>query len=272
MLVGEFSRLTHLTTKALHHYHQLGLLEPACTDPVTGYRRYRPDQVDRAHLVRRLRAARMPLAQIRATLAATGAAREQHLLDHLDVLRTELLRTAAAVTSLGALLDRAEPAVHRSVLPAQRCLVSSSEVVPADLGDWCAVVYPRLGAAARTLGLHPQGPYGAAYDATWFSGDGGTVTAFLPVADAPAGSDQFEELEEFEDVTLRVLPGGTYAGALHEGPCSELDLTYGHLGRHVLGLGTGGPGPVREHYVVSGADTADPRALRTEVCWPVTAP
>ncbi len=271
MLVGEFSRLTHLTTKALHHYHQLGLLEPARTDPVTGYRWYGPDQVDRAHLVRRLRAARMPLAQVQATLAATGAEREQHLLEHLDALRAELLGTAAAVASLSALLGRAEPVVTRTVLPAQRCLVSSSEVGPADLADWCAVVYPRLGDAARTLGLHPRGPYGAAYDASWFSGDGGTVTAFLPVAPAPLPAGAPAGGAGPDAVVLRDLPGGTYASAVHEGPCSELDLTYGRLGRHVLGLGVGGSGPVREHYLVSGADTTDPRALRTEVCWPVGA-
>ncbi|PRY14144.1 DNA-binding transcriptional MerR regulator [Kineococcus rhizosphaerae] len=266
MLVGEFSRLTHLTTKALHHYHQLGLLEPAWTDPVSGYRYYTPDQVERAHLVRRLRAARMPLAQIRAALAAVGAEREERLLDHLDVLRAELLETAAAVTSLRALLGRVEPTVHHGELPAQRCLAVAAEVTPADLGEWCAVVYPQLVAAARTGGLPPEGPCGALYEPSWFSGDGGKVTAFLPVAASTS-----RDGAGAAGVAVLDLPGGSYATAVHEGPCSELDLTYGRLGRHVLAAGTDRGGPVREHYLVTTADTRDPRALRTEVCWPVSA-
>lgn len=70
LTVGEFSRLTHLTVKALHHYHESGVLEPAAVDPFTGYRYYGPDQLPAAHLVRRLREVRMPLAEVRALLAA----------------------------------------------------------------------------------------------------------------------------------------------------------------------------------------------------------
>ena len=31
--IGDFSRMTFLTVKALRHYHDVGLLEPARTDP-----------------------------------------------------------------------------------------------------------------------------------------------------------------------------------------------------------------------------------------------
>ena len=43
--VGEFSRMSHLSVKALRHYHEIGLLEPADVDPVNGYRRYTTGQV-----------------------------------------------------------------------------------------------------------------------------------------------------------------------------------------------------------------------------------
>ncbi len=55
LAIGDFSRMTHLTIKALRHYHELGLLEPAEIDPVSGYRcraprqatRRAPDRLDR---------------------------------------------------------------------------------------------------------------------------------------------------------------------------------------------------------------------------------
>jgi len=34
--IGDFSRMTHLSVKALRFYHDQGLLEPARIDPATG--------------------------------------------------------------------------------------------------------------------------------------------------------------------------------------------------------------------------------------------
>jgi protein phosphatase len=63
--IGEFSRLSRLTPKALRLYDELGLLRPASVDPVTGYRFYAPEQVDQARLVAWLRRLGMPLATVR---------------------------------------------------------------------------------------------------------------------------------------------------------------------------------------------------------------
>ena len=38
MTIGRFARLTGLTVKALRHYDELGLFEPAAVDAQTGYR------------------------------------------------------------------------------------------------------------------------------------------------------------------------------------------------------------------------------------------
>src|SRR5262249_25494316 len=55
LAIGDFSRMTHLSVKALRHYHELGLLEPDEIDPASGYRFYRPGQVQTAQVIRRLR-------------------------------------------------------------------------------------------------------------------------------------------------------------------------------------------------------------------------
>src|SRR3954470_15003809 len=43
--IGDFARMTHLSIKALRHYHEVGVLVPAEVDPSSGYRFYRTDQV-----------------------------------------------------------------------------------------------------------------------------------------------------------------------------------------------------------------------------------
>ncbi|HUB22135.1 MAG TPA: MerR family transcriptional regulator [Streptosporangiaceae bacterium] len=66
--IGDFSRMTHLSIKALRFYHDQGLLEPARIDPGSGYRFYEPAQVPVAQVIRRFRDLDMPLDQVKAVL------------------------------------------------------------------------------------------------------------------------------------------------------------------------------------------------------------
>lgn len=72
--IGEFSRMTHLTIKALRHYQEAGLLAPDEVDPVTGYRRYTVAQVPTALLVGHLRSLDLPVPAVREVLLASSPA------------------------------------------------------------------------------------------------------------------------------------------------------------------------------------------------------
>jgi protein phosphatase len=73
LTIGEFARASRLSAKALRLYDELGLLRPAAVDPVNGYRRYSPDQLETARVVAWLRRIGMPLAEIRAVVGMPGA-------------------------------------------------------------------------------------------------------------------------------------------------------------------------------------------------------
>jgi len=98
--IGRFARVTGLTVRALRHYHELGLLEPARVDAETGYRLYALEQAEEAELIRRLRELGLPLGEIRAVLA--GADALERLRTHRDVL-------AARVEELDRVIDGQEP-------------------------------------------------------------------------------------------------------------------------------------------------------------------
>lgn len=68
LTIGELARRSRLSLKALRLYDEQGLLRPHEVDPVTGYRYYRPDQVERAWRIGLLRRAGMPLARIAVVL------------------------------------------------------------------------------------------------------------------------------------------------------------------------------------------------------------
>ncbi|MFF8833465.1 MerR family transcriptional regulator [Streptomyces sp. NPDC015131] len=102
MPIGTFARRSGLTPSALRFYADSGLLRPAETDPVTGYRHYREAQVPRAAALRGLREIGMPLTAVAEVLdAAPGEA--SRLVDaHVARVLGEAAgarRTAAAVTA-----------------------------------------------------------------------------------------------------------------------------------------------------------------------------
>lgn len=68
MAIGEFSRRSRLSLKALRLYDELSLLRPASVDDSTGYRYYREEQVHLARLIGLLRGLDMPLDRISAVL------------------------------------------------------------------------------------------------------------------------------------------------------------------------------------------------------------
>ncbi|MEW9530269.1 MerR family transcriptional regulator [Microbispora sp. NPDC049125] len=74
LTIGAFAKASRLSPKALRLYDELGLLVPARTDPLSGYRMYHPAQLERARLVAGLRRLGMPLARIRAVCDLEPAA------------------------------------------------------------------------------------------------------------------------------------------------------------------------------------------------------
>lgn len=68
--IGEMARAGGLPVSALRFYDGAGLLVPRRVDPRSGYRRYGRDQVPVARLLARLRRVGMPLAEMRALVAA----------------------------------------------------------------------------------------------------------------------------------------------------------------------------------------------------------
>jgi DNA-binding transcriptional MerR regulator/effector-binding domain-containing protein len=266
LTIGDFSRMTHLSVKALRHYHDMGVLEPAAIDPFTGYRSYDTSQVGSAQVIRRLRDLGMPLDSIAAVLAAPDLeARNREIAAHLARMERQLEQTQASVASLRALLTgpAERPAIELRAIPAVTALAVRQMVDAADLTEWGGGAFDALAAALSAAGLTAAGPYGALYPGDFFELERSEITAFLPVTSGGAGLDPAGR------VRLLEIPAIEAAVAVHEGAFSEIDRTYGAVGAVVAERAIGVDGPIREYYLVSSADTDDVAKHRTEVCWPV---
>ena len=263
LTIGEFSKMTYLSVKALRHYHDVGLLEPIDIDAETGYRRYSTAQVSTAQAIRRFRELDMPIEHVRAVLDAPDVtSRNEAILVHLRHMQEQLERTQTTVASLQALLEdvrRTSTVTRRSIGPTSSVAISEM-VAFDDSGEWCGAAFDELHGELTNAGLTPSGPDGALYFSDFFELGFGKVVAFVPITGAVHTTGRTERLD---------LPAADFAVLVHEGPFVDLDRTYGALGTHVALQRIGVDGPIREHYVVAGADV-DPRDHRTEVCWPIT--
>jgi DNA-binding transcriptional MerR regulator len=62
--IGEFSQLSQVTVKTLHHYDEMDLLKPAHIDRFTNYRYYTLEQLPRVHRIMALKELGLSLEQI----------------------------------------------------------------------------------------------------------------------------------------------------------------------------------------------------------------
>ena len=62
--IGEFSNLSQVSVKTLHHYDDIGLLQPAHIDAQTGYRYYEAVQLTRLYRIRALKELGFSLEEI----------------------------------------------------------------------------------------------------------------------------------------------------------------------------------------------------------------
>lgn len=266
LTIGDFSRMTHLSVKALRHYHEIGLLDPIAVDPGSGYRLYDAEQVPVAQVIRRLRDLGMALEDIRQVLQAPDlASRNRAISDHLQRMESELEQTKANVASLRRLLRtprNPNPHVEFRSLPQTRSIAIKERVTTDSLDEWWTDAFRELHSAASGSRLARSGPDGALYGSEWFEDEVGDVVAFTPVAgNADVRGDR--------RVQPYVVPAAELAVLLHKGPLRDLDQTYAALGKFVSERAIGVEGLIREYYLVTSLETPDEVSHRTEVAWPI---
>ncbi|OYO12427.1 MerR family DNA-binding transcriptional regulator [Enemella evansiae] len=101
LTIGEFALQTGLTQRALRLYAERGILLPASVDPINGYRRYAPEQVRTGMLVRALREAAVPMAEL-ADLDSFSIAEHRESLRRRRSAEDEALLVAEAIDGFDA--------------------------------------------------------------------------------------------------------------------------------------------------------------------------
>jgi DNA-binding transcriptional MerR regulator len=262
--IGDFSRATFLSVRMLRHYHEVGLLEPVDVDADSGYRRYAPEQIVMAQVIRRFRDLDMPLEDIQIVLQAPDVeTRNQVIANHLARLESSLAQTQQIVASVRSLLDRPQDSSvtieHRHVAATPAALITDI-VETAEVVAWYRGAMGEVAATLSAQDIKPTGPLGGVYDTELFTEGRGRITIFLPCDSLP---------QPVGRVSTSIIPPAELAMTVHLGSNTEVDRTYGALAAYVTKHALAVEGPIREYYLVGPSDTQDETRWQTEIGWPI---
>ena len=270
--IGTFSRITHLSQKALRLYDERGLLAPAARDICTGYRYYTFAQVERGIRIRHLLWLGFSLSEVEVILDA----RERGDAGTIrDLFRARLAATEQEAGRLHAIAEvlRAqdplnggfrmsvtEPVIKE--VPALRVLSRRErgvyqETIPRLIGELCACIYPAEG---RQPAARAAGPIMFVCHDEEYRETDADIEMAIPIT----GSINLEGTA----VEVRSLPGGRFVSVLYTGPYPGVGKAYerlfAYMGEHRLLAA----GPSRELYLNNPHEVPEDELL-TEIQCPV---
>jgi DNA-binding transcriptional MerR regulator len=278
--IGEFARHGRVSVRMLRHYDGIGLLRPACVDPVSGYRFYQASQLAELNRVIALKELGFTLPQVQSILAEKVSVAE--LRGMLRLRRAEIqAQIEAETTRLARVEARLLTIEDEARGPADGVVVKSlAPVLVAELTGVAAsyepeAITPVIQPLYRDLwqrlaraGITAAGPAVAYYqDAP--AGDGAVVVhAAVPVAASP-GPDHAAEDGADHGVGVVDLPEVEHAAAIiHHGSMDDVLSTGQALARWIDANGYRSAGYARE---VTLEWSADPDQWVTELQQPINA-
>ena len=207
MTIGAFAERTRLSAKALRLYDRLGLVRPARTDPDSGYRFYREDQVDGARLVAQLRRLGMPLPVIADVVGKPPGDAAEAIGRYWAQIESATAERRVLVSYLQARLkgdDMATYDIQTRTIPGRKLVAITRHVHANETGPFFSDAFARLRAAGPGLEGIAGCPFVVYYGEVSDDSDG-PVELCRPVATDPAESDLQARTEpSHEEVFIRV--------------------------------------------------------------------
>lgn len=146
--IGEFSKLSQLTVKALRFYEKEGLLLPALVDTWTGYRMYNIEQLSQAARIQFYRKLNLSIAEIKAIQSGCD---ERIILEaKRDTLMQQQAQIQSCLSAITTILKGKEMPyqVTEKVIPS--VIVYYSEVTLPKYSDMMCYI-PQIGAECAAL-------------------------------------------------------------------------------------------------------------------------
>ena len=259
--IGEFSKLSHLTVKALRFYEREGILLPASTDEWTGYRFYETSQLEAAACIRAYRQLELSIDEIRAILAGTDV--RQILSEKAKALTEEKNRIDSRLSIINHILEDKEMKYQVTEKQIPEMIVYSSETVLKQYSDIMQWI-PSVG--KECLRLNPQikctePPYEfCEYP------DGEYKETDIKIRHNEAVTTMGRENGK---ISFRILPPAKVLSIFHKGPYDNIGDAYAYIMKYAEQNGYKPAGLARECYIDGIWNKENPDEWLTEIQLPI---
>jgi DNA-binding transcriptional MerR regulator len=263
--IGEFSKMSKTTIKALRYYDEVGLLKPEETDKFTGYRFYTTNQLVKLHRIQAYRQVGLSIDEIRLILSGHDAA--PMLEKRMTELKSELAEGTSQLSRIEFILQgKGENhfmnyAVTIKELPG--CIVYSKkmtiptydayfEVIPA-IGEAVEKQYPDLKCAV------PEYSFVVYLDGEYREKD-------INIEFCEAVTKKWPD---FSDIVFKDIDPATVVSVLHKGSYKELSQAYAYTFKWIEENGYIPASHPRESYIDGIWNKEDEADWLTELQVPI---
>jgi effector-binding domain-containing protein len=266
--IGDFSKLSRISVKALRYYDEIGLLKPVKVDQFTSYRYYSADQVPRLNYIVTLKNMGLSLEEV-ATLInndlTPSQIRDIFILKKGELQRrvSEEQRRLGQVEKLLKQIEKegAMPEYKITIKKVEPQLIASiRDVLPtySDVGPLYGEIFKYLG---KKFVFKPAGPLMMMCHDNEYKESDVDVEVAVPIGKKIPGSDR---------VKIYELPGLKKAACtVYKGPYEGISEAYNALMAWIESNGYQITGPDRNLYFTDPNKVKDPAENVTEIQFPV---
>ena len=259
--IGEFSKLSLTTVKALRFYEKEGLLIPASVDEWTGYRFYETAQLETAAKIKSYRQLGLSIEEIRSIFSGEDAGRI--LSEKAESLRKRKADTERQLSAIEFILEGKEMKYQVTVKEIPEMIIYSSETVLAKYADAMQWI-PSVG--AECLELNPEmkcaePPYEFC---EYLDGEYKETNVRVRHNEAVTAFGK-----ENEHIRFRILPAAKVLSIYHKGAYDEIGEAYAYIMEYAEKNGYEAAGLARESYIDGIWNTESVSDWLTEIQLPV---
>lgn len=259
--IGEFSKLSMLTIKALRFYEKEGLLIPAQVDEQSGYRFYEACQLETAAAIKALRQLDFSVEEIKAHLGGVP------IQDALRAKKAELARKQADISIrlsiINYLMEEHEMKYQAVIKAIGETIVYSEERVLEHYSEVTALV---LESARECIRLNPDMECVKPDYAFCEYLDGEFRETNMRVRYSRAVTKMGIGNERIQ---FRALPATNAICIYHKGPYDRLGEAYAYIYRYAAENGYKVAGFHRECYIDGSWNKANAEDWLTEIQLPI---
>jgi len=265
--IGDFARMNNISIKTLHHYDELGLLQPNKTDQYTGYRYYTADQMGKLNQILAFKEAGFTLSEISdifknkpsEELLITLLQEKAEILENIIQLEQE--RLGRLQTNIFLIKNGGIPIMNEiTVKKVEPILVASLRRTIKDYNEF-GPLWEELNKYIDSKSIKKVVPCMTLYHNRWDATADIDVEVIEPVAKGFEGNESIK-VYELECVIKM-------ACVVHNGPFETIAKTYESIIKWIEENGYKIIGAAREIYHKGEWVTNNPEEYVTEIQFPI---